>query len=168
MAQFYSRKPTRLPDYCYSHSGVYFITICTKDKKCMLGNVSAPTNEAELPQIHLSPVGHLVDAEIRRQDRCYSHISIVKYIVMPNHVHLLLYLQDGKAEEIAAGRANEAIPKYISTLKRFTNKAVGYDLWQRSYHDHIIRSEREYLKIWQYIDANAAKWKLDCYYCSTV
>ena len=167
MAQFYSRKPTRLPEYCYSRCGLYFITICTKDKQCILGTVSAPKNEAELPEVHLSSVGSLVDAEIRRQNSCYSHIFIEKYIVMPNHVHLLLHLQNGSDDTAAVNRANEAIPKYISALKRFTNKFVGFDLWQRSYHDHIIRTEQEYLKIWQYIDSNAAKWQSDCYYSTS-
>lgn len=162
MAEYYSRKPTRFPFYSYSQQGLYFITICTKDKRCTLGSVSSPSTEAELPQMKLSAIGTRVDEEILRQAACYGHISIEKYIIMPNHIHLLLFLKDDVSR--TASRANEAIPKYIATLKRFTNKAVGFDLWQRSYHDHVIRTEQDYLKIWQYIDSNAAKWCSDCYY----
>ena len=166
MAPFYSRKPTRLSTYSYSSSGFYFLTLCTKEKQSILGTVCASERETELPQMTLSAIGLQIDAEIQRQNSCYSHISIEKYVIMPNHIHLLLYLKNESSLPAAANRPNEAIPKYISTLKRFTNRSVGFDLWQRSYHDHIIRNEQDYLRIWQYIDTNVAKWKNDCFYCT--
>lgn len=61
-------------------------------------------------------------------------------------------------------RANEIIPKLISSLKRYTNKQAVIDLWQRSYYDHIIRTQNDYDKIWKYIDTNPLKWELDKYY----
>ena len=54
---------------------------------------------------------------------------------------------------------------FISTLKRLTNKTAGHALWQRGYYDHIIRNDRDYRRIWQYIDTNPAKWREDRYYC---
>jgi REP element-mobilizing transposase RayT len=61
---------------------------------------------------------------------------------------------------------NAIIPALISTFKRFTSRQAGHRLWQRSYHDHIIRGEADYRKIWQYIDTNPQKWELDRYYCA--
>jgi len=60
--------------------------------------------------------------------------------------------------------ANAVVPRFLSTLKRFTNKQAGVNLWQRSFHDHVVRNEQGYLRIWQHIDSNAAKWKEDCFY----
>ena len=52
----------------------------------------------------------------------------------------------------------------IAALKRFTNQGMGVALWQEGYHDHIIRTEADYLRIWQYIDTNPLKWREDCFY----
>ena len=61
-------------------------------------------------------------------------------------------------------RQNEIIPKVISSLKRFTNKQSGFEIWQRSFLDHVIRNEKDYLEHWDYIDNNPLKWELDKYY----
>ena len=50
-------------------------------------------------------------------------------------------------------------------MKRAASKQAQTGLWQKGYHDHIIRSEADYLRIWDYIDTNPAKWREDCYYC---
>jgi REP element-mobilizing transposase RayT len=60
--------------------------------------------------------------------------------------------------------ANAVIPAFISTLKRFTNKDIGFSVWQRSFHDHIIRSERDYDRIAEYIENNPRNWRDDCFY----
>lgn len=60
--------------------------------------------------------------------------------------------------------ANETLPKLISTFKRFTNRKCGEQLWQRSYHEHVIRNETEYQQIWEYIDNNPARWAEDRYH----
>ena len=59
---------------------------------------------------------------------------------------------------------NAQIPRFVGALKRFCRQAAGKQLFQRSYHDHVIRGEKDYLKIWQYIDTNPVKWKEDCFY----
>ncbi|MBQ8057085.1 MAG: hypothetical protein IJ275_01980 [Ruminococcus sp.] len=52
----------------------------------------------------------------------------------------------------------------MRTLKRFVNKEAGENIFQRSYNDHIIRDERDYLARWKYIDNNPIKWELDDLY----
>jgi hypothetical protein len=59
---------------------------------------------------------------------------------------------------------NAVIPALVSTLKRFTNKDIGFSVWQRSFHDHIIRGERDYDRIAEYIENNPRNWRDDCFY----
>jgi REP element-mobilizing transposase RayT len=59
---------------------------------------------------------------------------------------------------------NAVIPALVSTLKRFTNKDIGFSVWQRSFHDHIIRGERDYDRIVEYIENNPRNWRGDCFY----
>jgi hypothetical protein len=56
------------------------------------------------------------------------------------------------------------IPRFVASLKRFSNLEIGKNIFQRSYHDHVIRNEQGYLKIWEYIENNPKKWELDCFY----
>ena len=161
MEQRPKRKPTRLPKFDYSSPGVYFLTLCTKERQCILGRVLDRPTEADLPVLRLSPLGQLVSRQIQAMNDLYESVSVDHFVVMPNHVHLLLVvLNEGKA----SSAANATVPRFISTLKRFSNQQAGMDLWQRSYHDHVVRSERDYLRIWQYIDSNTEKWKTDCFY----
>lgn len=59
---------------------------------------------------------------------------------------------------------NDTIPHMVSTLKGFVNREVGENIFQRSYHDHIVRGEKDYQQIWEYIDNNPVRWKEDCFY----
>ncbi|MCL2344177.1 MAG: hypothetical protein FWC62_09860, partial [Firmicutes bacterium] len=65
----------------------------------------------------------------------------------------------------ASRPTNALIPSIVAIIKKKTNKAAGFDMWQDSYHDHIIRDEGEYQRIWQYIDENPARWTEDEYHC---
>ena len=58
----------------------------------------------------------------------------------------------------------ESIPMVVRFLKCDVTMACGFSIWQESFHDHIIRGEADYLRIWHYIDTNPAKWREDCYY----
>ena len=96
---------------------------------------------------------------------------IDKYVVMPNHVHLIVFIKKENEEAFdnsgASGKprpTNATIPKLISSIKRFSNRKAGFNLWQDSYHDHIIRDDSDYQRKWRYIDENPAKWAEDDYY----
>ena len=155
------RKPTRLPFFNYNEAGTYFLTLCAKDKRCILGRVLDGADETQSPTMQLSRTGIIVQNQIQTMVDFYSNVKIDRFVVMPNHIHLLLSIRGDKKETTLT---NAIIPSFVSTLKRFTNKQAGADLWQRSFHDHIVRNEQDYLRIWQYIDSNAAKWKMDCFY----
>ena len=117
------------------------------------------------PPEPLNSNGCIVQREIDKFDAIYQGIVTVdNYVIMPNHVHLLLSIHS----ERAGGRRNAAptISSVVNQFKGSVSKAIGFSCWQKSFHDHIVRDEREYLQIWAYIDANPGKWEEDRYYIS--
>ena len=158
------RKPTRLTGYDYSTPGAYFITICVKDRNELLGEIVG-CGDFDTPQMILSAYGAILDKYLNFMNEKYSHIKIDKYVIMPNHFHLILNIKDYKngASETAAPYNNET-SKFVSLLKRSCNREYGKNIWQRSYHDHIIRGENDYQEIWEYIDTNVIRWEKDCFY----
>ena len=162
------RKANRLATYNYSQSGVYFITICSKNKRCTFGTIVGG-GVPDAPRTRLSPTGKIVARQLGNMIAFYPHVRIEKYVVMPNHIHLLIAIQQGpsgasRTPPPTSARASQVIPMFISTLKRLTNKTAGHALWQRGYYDHIIRSPDDYNTIWHYIDTNPAKWAQDTLY----
>ena len=55
----------------------------------------------------------------------------------------------------------------IRYLKRSVTQRLGENVWQHSYHDHIVRNDADYLRIWNYMETNPAKWREDCYFTET-
>ena len=152
------RKPTRLKNYDYSSCGAYFITICTHKKQKILCDIVGE-GLCALPITKLTPIGEAVKVSIKYIADNYGNISVDKFVIMPNHIHLIITNQTG-------GRGDPPLQIYdiIGNFKSFTTHKYGKTLWQRSFHDHIIRGENDYLKIWNYIDTNPQKWQDDCFY----
>ena len=147
MMELPRRKPTRLKGYDYSAPGMYFLTICVKDRKQLLGKIVGCGN-FDAPQMILSKYGQILNKYINMMNEKYSHIKIDKYVIMPNHFHLILNITGYKnkqtgASETAAPYNNET-SKFVSLLKRYCNREYGKNLWQTSYNDHIIRGEKDY------------------------
>lgn len=105
----------------------------------------------------LSEAGVVVDKVIRSISAHYPSVSLDKYVIMPNHVHLILVLQD-------TGKPCPSLSRIVQQLKGVITKRLGKNIWQIHFHDHVIRSEQDYREIWQYIDNNPTKWSLDRYY----
>ena len=156
------RKPNRLPDYNYSTPGAYFITICTKDRKCILWeSVGASIARPQKPE--LTTWGKIIDAAINKIPSCYPALSVDHYVVMPNHIHLLLQIntdEDGRA------MLAPTISTIVQQLKGIVTKQIGFSIWQKLFHDHIIRGAQDYQKIWEYIENNPILWEEDCFYPS--
>ena len=154
------RKPNRLPFYDYSTPGAYFITICIKEKQCILGHIVG-ASIARPQTVTLSKYGIIVDAAIQAIPKHYPAISVDHYVVMPNHIHLLLQINtDTNGRPMVA----PTISTVVQQLKGTITKQIGCSIWQKLFHDHVIRAEQDYLKIWTYIDTNPAKWQEDCFY----
>ena len=154
------RKPNRLPRFDYNTPGAYFITICVNERKCIFWEgVGATIGRPQKPP--LSAYGTMVETAIKNIPEHYPAISVDHYAVMPNHIHLLLQIHtDTDGRPMVA----PTISTVIQQLKGVITKCIGQPVWQKLFHDHIIRNEQDYLKIWEYIDNNPAKWEEDCFY----
>ena len=159
------RKRNRLENYDYSSCGAYFITVCTLERQNYFWeNVGAIIDRPQ--DVELSTYGKMVDQAIQNIPSAYPALSLESYVIMPNHLHLLLRIphQGSNGSSQAPNPTNGAVPKFISLLKRRCNRVWGRNIWQRSFYDHVVRNEKEYLRIWAYIDTNPAKWQDDRYY----
>ncbi len=156
------RKNPRLQSFDYSTPGGYFITICTSGKQCLLSTVVG-AGALDGPQIRLTKIGEIVHKYIRSTNNIPG-LTVDKYVIMPNHVHLILFVDSADGPSRAPAPTNAAIPMAISALKRLVGREVGQNIWQRGYHDHILRDENDYLIRWKYIDDNPAKWADDDYF----
>ena len=113
------------------------------------------------PHMVLSKIGTVVEKYTR------SIPGIDHYVIMPNHVHMILKISatnplDGPMW--ASAPTNGTVSDRIRSWKTLISKAVGCSIWQRSFYDHIIRNERDYITISEYILNNPAKWREDKYY----
>ena len=152
------RKQNRLPDYDYSQNGAYFITICTQDRKQILSKISVGTPVPGCP-VELLRHGEIADKMIRQLNDFYDHISVDKYTIMPDHIHLLITIQDGHPGRGVPTRTSE-IARLVGTFKRFCNKEYGENIWQSRYYDHVIRNQQDYNEVWEYIENNPVKWAI--------
>ena len=152
-----TRKHNRLKGYDYSQNGYYFITICTEEKCKILCDISVGANCVR-PTTTLSEIGKLVDENIGILNGTYKTVRVDKYVIMPNHVHLIIVIQNGRTQFAPT------VSRIIKQFKGKITKRVGFCIWQKSFYDHIIRDEAEYLRIWEYIENNPQKWTEDKYY----
>ena len=92
-------------------------------------------------------------------DAFYEHVSVDRYVIMPDHIHLLLaiYKTDGHPGTGVPTRTS-VIARFVGTLKRFCNQKYGGNIWQARYYDHVIRNQQDYDAIWEYIENNPLKW----------
>jgi putative transposase len=189
-----ARKRLRLKEYDYSQAGAYFITICVKDRHELLGTIyeNSVNNEVSdvgdavlcvppLPNpplgIELSDIGKKAEEYLELMDISPHSVRLDNFVIMPNHVHLLVTLIDATQENgtqrtaspttvshVIASPTKAVIPQIVHGLKSHITKYVGESIWQRSYHDHIVRNDAEYNRIWNYIDNNVQSWKDDILY----
>ena len=152
------RRPNRLRCYDYSQNGAYFLTLCTKNMLCVFWNSNSSQLQQSEDTVYLSAAGIAADTAIREIPLHYSDVTVPKHVIMPNHVHMILQLTRNEAS------SGPGISHIIQQLKSTVTKQTGISIWQKSFHDHIIRDEKEYLSIWKYIDKNPMRWQDDCYY----
>ena len=164
------RKKNRLEGYDYGRAGCYFITVCAGKRAELFGKIAARQTDGVgrddlgAPLVQLSAYGKIVDKHICSISSAYPNVAVDQYVIMPNHIHLILRVSKSERGAPGSSRPTQLIPRVIAVLKRFSNQEAGFNLWQISYHDHIIRNDADYRRIWEYIDNNPAKWREDCYY----
>ena len=158
------RKPNRLKGYDYSNARCYFITFCVKDGHELLGEIVGDDAHIVPPKVIYSEYGEITDRFIKNIDTAHTNVFVDKYVIMPNHVHIILVLKDGCGTMWASSPTKTTISNVVRSLKTLIAKKCGFSFWQRSFHDHIIRNEAEYQRIWKYIDQNPANWENDRYH----
>ena len=161
MGELPRRKANRLAGYDYSQPRCYFVTICTKDRAHVLGRVVVGADVLIGPHVRLSQMGKIVDQILSQMP------DVKKYIVTPDHVHLLIQIQAWGDGPMGTSAPTHSVPWVVRYFKRKVTLACGENVWQRGYHDHIIRTDADYLRVWDYMDTNPAKWREDCYYTGT-
>ncbi|SFW52548.1 transposase [Ruminococcus flavefaciens] len=163
------RKLNRLQNYDYSRNGLYFITICTKDRIPYLSEIHDVGNAAlGVPIVKLTEYGEIVNDNIKKINEIYRYVSVTKYVIMPDHIHMILFVSDFEDRFVNCGTPRAAFPtksvsQIINGLKSISTKQIGFSIWQKSFHDHIIRNEKEFLEICDYIDNNPINWVNDIY-----
>ena len=155
------RKNVRLYGYDYSQAGGYFVTICTSERNCALCRI-LPGNQFVQAEVRLSELGSIAD-DVLHEVSERTGICLTDYVIMPNHIHMIL--------QIPAGGAEHTIGKYVGmfkslTLHRWRNICnrkgiVMGTVWQRNYYEHILRNEADYLEKKRYIQENPDAWVLD-------
>lgn len=157
---YFERKRNRLRDFDYSSYGAYFVTICTMDKQCILSHVHRQRDDFTPPQIVLTDVGHVAEREILRFSKIYPAVTVDRYVIMPNHIHMILFIENIENETAAP----PSLSRMIQQFKGAVTKQIGRSVWQRSFHDHILRDGEELQRYYTYLSDNPALWALDEYY----
>ena len=159
------RKPTRLKNYDYGSNGAYFITICTQNRKNILSEIISV--EEGFPLLKLTEYGKIADKWISELQNRYVNMTVGNYVIMPNHIHLLLTIAnndrrgDPSSTVVSAiGWMKYQITKDINVMRNTTGEKV----FQRSFYDHVIRNYEDYCEIAEYIQGNPFRWESDKLY----
>ncbi|WNX86202.1 transposase [Agathobaculum sp. NTUH-O15-33] len=161
--QLPKRKHPRLKAYDYSESGVYFLTVCTKNKVHSLGEIVG-RGDLTPPLTVLTATGKKVCKIIQTMSEAYHNVRLLHFVVMPNHIHILLELSPDVGGVGSPRPTQTSVPNIIKGFKAMTRRACGSSLWQTGYYDHIIRNDADLQTHWTYIDENSAKWADDAYF----
>ena len=154
------RKKIRLTQYDYSTPNAYFITICTEGRRNLFWrNVGAITDRPE--NVPLTKLGTIVQQSIADIPKHYPAITVDHAVIMPNHVHLLLQI---KSDIDGRSMIAPTISTVVRLMKGAVSKQAGFPVWQKGFYDHVIRNEKDYLEIWNYIQGNPGKWTEDKLY----
>ena len=96
----------------------------------------------------------------------YREASVDAFVIMPNHLHMLLLLEDARGSEPSTRSLLSRIVGFVKTrtTRIIRKRSPKANVWQRGFHDHIVRDEADYLRIWEYIENNPARWAQDRYY----
>ncbi len=166
---FPDRKPLRLSEYDYSTAGAYFITFCTHNREHTLSRTVGAIHES--PALQLTEYGRIVDGIIGTLPP-HLHAAVDRYVIMPNHIHLILVItQEDMRRAIRESplQGRSVISKTVGYIKMNASKAIrarfgAVDVWQRGYHDHVIRNMADYEAIAAYIGENPIRWESDRLY----
>ena len=149
------RKQIRLKDYDYSQNGYYFITICTKDRKNLFWETDSNPVGADIIRPKLSPCGEIAERAIHNISSHYVHICADQYVIMPDHIHLILKISNtAESGRMVSAPTTSTV---VGQMKRWISREIGEPVWQKSFFEHIIRDKEDYLARLEYMQNNPLK-----------
>ena len=153
-----NRRSIRLSGYDYSQPGMYFVTICVREKECLLGEIIEG-------KIRLFDFGEIASAGWTRLSEDYPTLSVDPFCIMPNHVHAIIQIHE--TIKTKTGKP-KSLGQLVGAYKAFTTKQINHQrsvegilFWQRNYYEHIVRNQKDLNRIQEYILNNPSKWELD-------
>ena len=154
MSEMLKRKQIRIENYDYSAPGAYFVTVCTANRarifwKAVGADIIRPQD------VPLSTIGQIVEQSILQITDHYENVSVDKFCIMPDHVHLILVIQNNGDGRIISA---PTVSTVVGSMKRWVSKQIGRSIWQKSFYEHGIRNQQDYDEIWEYIENNPLKY----------
>lgn len=162
----FNRHSIRLKGYDYSQAGMYFVTICAKNREYLFGEIK---NE----EMILNDLGRIVEKEWMKTPDIRKNVGLDEFIVMPNHIHGIIVIN----YKIVGIDCNQSLHKFgpqsnnlFAIIRGFKGaatkqinsfKTVGTSVWQSRFYDRVIREEKELIRIRQYISNNPGNWQGD-------
>ena len=181
----HARRSIRLRGYDYAQPGAYFITVCVRNRECALGDIveasvgahgGAPISDDRdnMVRMELSPYGRIVADAWDRSEDMRDEIELDAFIVMPNHIHGVVIIRNGRAHRRAPlpsdtyHRKPRSLGSFIAGFKTATTIRInatrgtpGQPFWQRNYYERVIRTEAALARAREYIAMNPRQWHLD-------
>jgi len=166
-----SRKQLRLKHYDYTESGVYFVTVCSRNRECLFGDIVGATGRS--PALQLNAYGNIVRDEWLKSAVIRNEITLDAFVVMPNHIHGIIFIirATGRSplhDTMKPGLRSRSLGAFMAGFKSSTTKQInimrttpGIPVWQRNYYEHVIRTDDELNKTREYIINNPMQWELD-------
>ena len=160
---FPKRKHPRLKNFDYGSDGAYFITICTKNRRCLLSHiVGRGLAPADTCNITYTPLGKIAETQLLLLESRFASLTVDQYVIMPNHIHAILVINN----ETAGASPRPTVMDIICAYKSLTTrecKRCGFQgqLFQSSFYEHVVRGPADYSKISEYIRENPLRWQED-------
>lgn len=161
--EYHKRKHPRLKEYDYSQAGYYYVTINTLNNAQVLSTVGRGLAPATVI-VELSEAGKVAEHQLLELEKRYNHVRIDKYVIMPNHIHAIIVLNDRAAGASPRPTLMDVVCAYKSITTRECNKmdnTPGRTVFQSSFYDTVIRNDAAYVETARYIEENPLKWMLD-------
>ncbi len=165
----YHRQSGRLPGHDYSSKGLYFVTVCVKDRACLFGMINQDA-------MILNKLSHKVQECWQAIPVHFPHVLLHDFVVMPNHVHGIIEICDNSRWPVNTQYTGNQFRSPSLTLgsmirgfkagvtKWARQNTINHQVWQRGYYDHIIRNRYTYFKIVDYINRNPERWRDDMFF----
>lgn len=154
------RKNIRLPYYDYTSEGLYFITICTRNRNHYFGSINKHLHR-------LNHAGGMLRQQWLQIPNRFPFVSLHEYIIMPNHFHAIIEINHSTGTNIGniiGAFKSITTNHYIYGINHHDWQPFTKRLWQRNYYEHVIRNEKSYLNLSDYIQNNPTTWQQDIFY----